>query len=277
MLAGPDARLLVKEDPTVRIASIAAAAAISLVLASPALAQMKMSAPAKPQTMAGPAGDPYLSFWPGSTVPGVAFEEARVMEAGKALYTIGGLGAGLGLGGGMEGRGGLTLNLSTAPSWLLAPSATAKYVFMQQGNMSVAAGGTLGLSSSNGTPFDLNAAAFVPISFWKLGPGDLHVIPAFSIPTFTTAGAFAAPLSWVSVSAAYIYPLNPKWSLVLADTVSLAPSNTLSLGGRVKFNQNLYLDVTPIAITGGTLGIGLLGVTGHWGSTPADLLKGIGL
>jgi hypothetical protein len=257
-----------------RVPATLAAIALSLALASPAFAQMRMSTPAAPASPAGGADSLRPTSWQG-------LEEARVLGTNTAVYTVGAWGAALGMGGNLEGRlnTGLAVTGFTPFGLSFSPTASAKYLFMKSGNMSIAAMGSAGIrvNTSAATPFDLNFGAGVPISFWKLGPGDLHVIPGLAIPAVIAGGAFAAPAGFFGVSAGYIMPLNQKMNLAISDTVNGLGTNTLSVGSRIDFSNNMTLDIVPLNLVGGTFNLGTLTISGHFGASPAEMLKGIGL
>jgi len=229
---------------------------------------MKMSTPA-PQAGTG-------KFRP-TALPG-GLEEARVLDNNVVSWGFG-FGASHGLGNDMEGRWALGGSLTGFVPFGLAlnPSATSKYMVMKSGNMTVAAMGMLGLNlnTAAATPFDFAVSASAPMSFWKMGPGDLHVEPRVSIPRFLGPLAFAAPLSFIGVTAGYSYQLTPKVTLVAMDTLNLAFANTLSLGGRIAFSDNLSIDVIPVTLTGATLTMGALSVGGVFGTNLGDLIKGL--
>ena len=149
-----------------RVPATLSAIALSLALASPAFAQMRMSTPAAPASPAGGANALRPTTWQG-------LEEARVLGANTGVYSVGAWGGALGMGGNLEGRlfTGLAMTGFTPFGPSFSPTASAKYLFMQGGSMSGAAMGSLGLrvNTSATTPFDLNLGAGVPISFRKLG------------------------------------------------------------------------------------------------------------
>lgn len=266
-----------------RSASLLAAVGLSLVLASPALAQMKMSAPSKQQTMSPSKGvasgdDEYRH----TTVGGL--EIAQILPEGQMVAGFGGPNGRHGLGNNLElnWTSGIVA-FDTAGTFGIAPRATAKYLILGGPAMTVAGYGYLSPKANNIRTFDAAFGGGVPVSLWNMGPGDLHVVPGYDVGNVVAPPATDFGLGALSVSVAYEMPLNPKWSLVITDkitgtlfTAGIA-ANTLSVGSRVRFSKNITVDVGSVTLTGTTLGVTLVNAGWAWGGKPSDVLKGLGL
>ncbi len=246
-----------------------------LALGAPAFAQMKMSSP----TAAPAGGDSDLR----PTDIGGA-EMARILSEGAFVAGIGGPNGRHGLGNNMEltWSSGL-LAFSTAPTFGIAPRAGVKYLIQNGPAMSIAGYGYLSPKINNLRTFDAAFGGGVPISMWKLGPGDLHIVPAYDIGNVVAPPAVDFGLGAISVSLVYEMPLTPKWSVVFSDrlggnvaTVGAA-ANTLGVGGRINYSKNVTLDVGSVMLTGTTLGVTLVTAAWSWGGKMSEVVKGIGL
>ena len=253
------------------IPSLLAAVAVSLAVASPAMAQMRTSTPAKAQNMTGQNGGVASGedkFRP-TGLFGVEF--ARVLADGDVVATVGSPNGDHGLGDALEFRwstGVLTLGLGGAgAAFSFAPSVAGKYLLLNSPTMSVAALAGLNLAlGAAATPFDFGFNAGVPVSLWKLGPGNLHLYPAFGTAALVAPGAAAAlGLNNLSVTAGYELPIAPKWTLLVGDRLTGGLGNTAFAGGRVRFSQNLTADVGTISLSGTTLTLSLVTISGFWG------------
>lgn len=250
--------------------------ALALVVGttSPAFAQMRTSAPARPGAAAAvPAtggvatGDD--QFRP-TSILGV--QRAQVLADGNALMGLGGgLNVSMGLMGNMlEVGGNAGLNLSVNPATFGLPLGVYGKMLLPMlnfmPNMTAAVGANAGLNiGTAGTGF--GAGVYLPLSFWKLGPGNLHVVPGIG----TTAG----------LGLGYELPLMPRWSLLVANNAGMVLgggfTNALTAGTRVALTPNLTADVGSISLTGTNLSINLFSVGGTFGGRMGDLRSAWGI
>ena len=103
------------------------------------------------------------------------------------------------------------------------------------------------------------------------------MIPGLAIPAVIATGAFAAPAGFFGVSAGYVMPLSKKLNLVVSNTYNGAGTNTLFVGSRIDVSPNLTFDIVPLNLVGTTFNLGTLTISGHFGGSPADMMKGLGL
>lgn len=239
---------------------------------SPAFAQMRTSAPTRPAASATPAtggvatGDD--QFRP-TSILGV--QRAQVLADGNALMGLGGgLSVSMGMGNMLEVGGNAGLNLSVNPMTFGLPLGVYGKMLLPMlnfmPNMSAAIGANAGLSvGTAGTGF--GAGVYLPLSFWKLGPGNLHVVPGIG----TTAG----------LGIGYELPLMPKWSLLVANNAGMVLgggfSNALMVGSRVALTPNLTADVGSVSLSGTNLSINLFSIGGTFGGRTGDVRSAWGL
>ncbi len=255
-----------------RSSSCLIALALVMTSVSPAFAQMRTSAPkgtaaATPATGGVATGDD--QFRP-TRILGV--ERAQVLADGNAHMGFGGLSVAMGLGNNMEVGGGAGLNLGLTPFSLGIPVAVYGKMLLPMlnlmPNMTAALGAQANVNVAS-TGLGFGAGVFLPLSFWRLGPGNLHIVPGIG----TTAG----------LGIGYELPLMPKWSLLIANnsTVTFGPttavSNGLSVGSRVALTPNLTADVGSISLTGTNLTVNLFAIGGTFGGRVGDLRSAWGL
>ncbi|MBO9542737.1 hypothetical protein J7643_19285 [bacterium] len=256
-----------------------AIAALATTVASPAFAQMKTSAPSKSAPAAKAAvaaggravasGDDQFRR---TNIGGV--ERAQVQGDGNAVMGFTSLSVGMGnnLEVGLTGPFGVSLN----PGFGLGtPNFYGKMILVDAGALSVAVGGNVGLSfNSAGSTFNLPLGVSLPVSFWALGPGNLHVVPGFGV-TLNNAGNAVSP----RLDLAYELPLMSRWTLVISDTANFAgaTTNSLNVGSRVALTPNLTADVGGVSFNGTTLTVTALSVGGTFGGKVGDLQKMWGL
>lgn len=256
-----------------RYLSTVAALALLAATSGPAHAQMKTSKPAAaPAPAAAPSAvaagvDEYrpTSF--------LGIEKAQVLGNGAAVMSLGGtLSGSLGLGSNMEAGGMANLALGLNPNSLSLPvGLSGKMVLANQGGFTVAGAAqvNLALSSAAANPLTLGASLMLPVSFWSVGPGELHFMPTLNLGVLP--GAFSG-----GVGIGYEMPIMPWWYLELADTV-LTSGNTLTVGTRVYLSPNLTADVGSLTINGSNVSINLVGISATFGGKTGALLKAWGL
>lgn len=254
------------------------ATSLPLLMAGPALAQMKTSAPAGAAAGATPATAAAAAGYRPTSIFGV--ERAQVLDAGTAVMGLSGIDLSAGFGNNLEL--GLTgpLTLGIVPGGLTLPTLNGKMLLIGGPSMSLGVAASLGLSS-------LSAGVGVPISLWRLGPGDLHVVPGINLGF---AGAFSSSLGGqlaYEMPMPAVLPGMAKWSLAVTDTLGLtmAPtfgmSNTIGLGSRIPLSPNLTADVGAMSLgvsgTGATLTFTLFSLSGYLGGRTDDLRKMFGI
>lgn len=249
------------------------ALALVVTTASPALAQMRTSAPkgtaaAAPSTGGVATGDD--QFRP-TSILGV--QRAQVLADGNALMGFGGLNLAMGMGNNIEVGGNAALNLAANPFSLGIPIGVYGKMLLPMlnllPNMTAAVGANVNLNiATTGSGF--GAGVFLPLSFWRLGPGNLHVVPGIG----TTAG----------LGLGYELPLMPKWSLLIANNSTVtfgaatsAVNNGLTVGSRVALTPNLTADVGGITLAGTNLSVNLFSVSGTFGGRMGDLRSAWGI
>lgn len=256
-----------------RTFSLVLAASLLGAMAAPAMAQVKPAAPAKPGAMittAPAAGDSSVAAGDEAFRPTgfMGIERAQVLAEGNTVMGFGGLNANYGFGSNMELGGSANLTLGTG-GLNLTPAAQVKQIFSASKAMSMAWGASLGLglnasSPMPATPFTLGAKAYVPISFWAMGPGDLHVMPYLGMNL--TPWAFN-----LGAMVGYEFPIMDRWTLEIVDDIGIAGafSNTIRVGSRVALTPNLTADVGGVTLTtagaGTSVTINILGISGSLG------------
>ncbi|HEY9899671.1 MAG TPA: hypothetical protein V6D00_10865 [Pantanalinema sp.] len=255
-----------------------AIAAIATAVATPAFAQMKTSAPkssapaAKAAAAAGngvASGDDQFRR---TNIGGV--ERAQVQGDGNAVmgFTSLSLGMGNNLEVGLTGPFGVSLNPGFGFN---TPGFYGKMLLVDAGALSVAVGGNVGLNfNSAGNTFGLPLGVSLPVSFWALGPGNLHVVPGVGL-AIGNAGNTVTP----NLNVAYELPMMSRWTLVISDTANFAgaTANSLNVGSRVALSPNLTADVGGVSFNGTTLTLTALSVGGTFGGKVGDLQKMWGL
>lgn len=245
------------------------ALALVAVSASPALAQMKTSRPATAE--ATPAAEGVATgdeaFRPTSFL---GLERAQVLGDGVALVGLGGLNLAMGLGNHLEVGGNAGLNLATTPFSVGIPVGVYGKMLLPVNfvpNMTIAVGANVGATVGN-TGSTFGAGVFLPLSFWHLGPGNLHVVPMVG----TTAG----------LGLGYELPINSRWTVHLANSTGMAlgggtVSNALTLGSRVALTPNLTADVGSVQLSGNNLSVNLFAIGGTFGGRVSDVRSAWGL
>lgn len=256
------------------IALVVTAATIALV-ALPASAQMRTSAPKTAVKATVTTTDAGVRP---TNIAGT--ERAQVLAPGSLIWNMGGLDFQYGLMENLE----LDVNAGWTPGLTLAPAAGitgglnggvgAKYLFLNSGNMSVAVDGRFGLNIAGGTT-STDIGVGLPISFW-MGKSAFHVAPGF--------GATAAG-STFGTKLGYELDLNPKWKLFVGDNLGItsggAITNQLRGGVRVAFTPNLTVDTSLVSgnLDVNPFGLGVnatlvnFGVT--FGTKSIDELRGL--
>jgi hypothetical protein len=185
------------------------------------------------------------------------------------------IGVSLGLGNGLEVGAAAGLTLSTAPAFNLPLAAYAKKVLNQAGAMTVAATARANLGpiafgggATGSVPITLMGG--LPVSLWKLGPGDLSVMP---VVQFGSTGFN------VGAGIGYEYPLLEHWTFEVMDMDLLGstPGNSLNVGARVALTPTLSADVGGVSLNGSVLTINFLSIGGSFGGRVEDLRKLVGL
>jgi hypothetical protein len=251
-------------------------------------------------TWEGPAsgqagGDPYRPTWIGTV------NTARVPGAGSFVAGIGAsLGARHGLGGNFElgweaGTFVMGTPLPTATgstTYFFKPSVQVKYMYADSAGMSLASTFFMQpdiASPSAGNWFDSGSFAVgMPVSFWKAGPGSLHLDPYYDLVTAAATGDLLEPLG---LNAAYEVPLGQTWSLILRGATTWGKLKS-SLAGwvlyaqsRVRLGQHVTLDIgdvrfvpDPTAFSlANQLTFNLFNLRWYWGGTPADVTRALGM
>lgn len=254
--------------------STVAALVLLAVTASPAFAQMKTSKPASAPTPAPTAAPSPVAAGEDEYRPTsfLGIEKAQVLGSGAAVMSLGILNGSLGLGSGMEAGASANLGIGVNPnSFSLPVGLKGKIVLMKQGIFTLAGAAqvNVGLNSASATPFTLDTRFMAPISFWNIGPGDLHFMPTLSLGFLP--GSFAG-----GVGIGYEMPLMPKCYLHVVDSV-LTTGNTLTVGTRVYLSPNLTADVGSLTLNGSTVNINLIGIAASFGGKTGTTLKAWGL
>lgn len=249
--------------------------ALALVAAStsPAFAQMRTSAPARPGAAAAAAttggvarGDD--QFRPTSIL---GIQRAQVLADGNAVMGLTGLNLSLGMGDTMEVGGSAGLNLNANPFVLGVPIGVYGKMLLPMlnilPNMTAAVGANANLTVGTAAN-SFGAGVFLPLTFWKLGPGNLHVVPGIG----TTSG----------LGLGYEMPLMHNWSLHIGNNstatfgATTTFSNALTVGSRVPLTPNLTADVGSISLSGTNLSVNLISINGAFGGRLGDLRKAWG-
>lgn len=257
------------------IVTLATAATIVL-MALPASAQMRPSAPKSgttvtAATMADTGIRPTNFF---------GVERAQILPKGSLMWNMAGLNFEHGLMDNLE----LDASAYWNPGIALAPAVGlsgglnlglgGKYLFLNTSAMSVAANGGITFNMAGGT-LGTQVNVGVPISWW-MGKSALHLHP-----NLTASGGG----STIATGVGYELELNPKWRMIVSDNVGInmtsgAFTNQLQGGVRVAFSPNLTVDV---GVAQGNLNINpfSLGVNGtfltmgaSFGTRSIDELRG---
>ncbi|HEY9855922.1 MAG TPA: hypothetical protein V6D05_09315, partial [Stenomitos sp.] len=235
--------------------------------------QMKTSAPRASAAAAATSANEGVASGDDAFRPTsfLGLERAQVLANGNALMGLGGLNLALGMGNNVEVGGNLGLNLAVSPFSLGIPVGVYGKMLLPVNflpNMTVALGANVGATlASTGTGF--SAGVFLPLSFWRLGPGNLHVVPMIG----STAG----------LGLGYELPVTSKWTLHIANSTGMAlggagtVTNALTLGNRVALTPNLTADVGSISLSGTNLSVNLFSIGGTFGGRLADVRSAWGL
>lgn len=249
---------------------------ISLSMACPVMAQIHLShGEAVNSTGARPVAVGDDEFRPTNFL---GVERAQVLDDDAVVMTLNVPNVSKGMGNLLEVGLGAGLMLNTTPFLALPITAYGKKVINQSGNMTVGVGARASLgvlsfgpvATGSVAPLPISLTGFLPISFWKLGPGDLTLMPQIQAGT----NGFN-----VGTAVAYEYPLMAKWTLDVSDTILAGPSggNALSLGARVALAPNLTADLGTISLTGTSLTLNLVSISGSFGGRFSEVRSAWGL
>ncbi|HBN08533.1 MAG TPA: hypothetical protein DD435_07745 [Cyanobacteria bacterium UBA8530] len=249
-------------------------AGVLLLAATPALAvPMKTSTPAKP-VVSQKSADVGNRYRPTYYFGSQGVQRAQVLAEGDATMGLTNFNGSLGLQQGLEVGWGAGLFYNNVPTFNMPLFGYGKMMLANSESMSVAFGAQGNLILSNGAnPVTLSGGVFLPISLWKVGPGDLHLVPAINLPI----SPYSFARNNVSATLGYELPINSTWSLLLADTLNGNADNALTLGSRVALTPNLTADLGTVTLNGSNLTINLVNIGGYFGGSLSDIGKAWGM